>query len=780
MTRRHSAVSFESLEDRLCLASVPFQLADTNVTPQGSSPHLITEFGEHVLFAVNDRQTGYAFWKTDGTEAGTELITSIRPSESFIYAAHLLGNLGNNIVFVAEDIYSDQVDLWVTDGTPEGSTVISSLGSDNDYVSVTDSLVMDGEYYFLLSRNGYSELWVSDGTETGTRIVNTLNDNSPSYASNLASVDHGIIFTIHIYEQPSELWSSNGTTAGTAKITLLGNSWIPGGDFATAEGSTYFFTQSREGIDRKFRTELWKTDGTEAGTRAIHTFERSSELSRQPIIVLNDTILFFASDENLIDQLWTVDPATDIVEPLTDSTRSLRPSILHTANNYIYFTTYGVYGVELWKSDGTGDGTQVVMSFGQSSFGDGAIQHLASIDDQVYFSVDAGDGVRLWTSDGTEAGTRPLGDVREPEHIEPIRSTLYLSANDPVGGRELFRVDPVSGDASLVKDISLGTADAVVGNWIDADDKHIFTSQPHFLWAPTGEVSIWETTGVQETTIRLSSFPSTSLSVTEQDSILVGDSLYWLQQNNRSYVVNVWVRHLKDQTEEQLTFFAHDNVLLPGPPRIRGLLAVGDKLILKSDNQLWALDEATPDGASLFFDFGESGYTWDHHVLSTNANSFLMFHTDADSDTNAYSSILNRTNVLTGTTTNVAAFDGRPAEVILLNDHLVFRIYNDRDETAQLWTSDGTSEGTQRLPVPNQGHPFPPYSLTANELMPFFVYYYRAQKKELWTTDGTPDSTKFIADLSRFPQLNSNELIPFGNWIYFSAWDKTVGEELWV
>jgi ELWxxDGT repeat protein len=75
--------------------------------------------------------------------------------------------------------------------------------------------------------------------------------------------------------------------------------------------------------------------------------------------------------------------------------------------------TDGVSGNELWMSDGTAAGTQLLANIAPD---DGTASanpsELVPFAGQVYFTADDGvSGVELWRSDGTAAGTAHVKDV---------------------------------------------------------------------------------------------------------------------------------------------------------------------------------------------------------------------------------------------------------------------------------------------------------------------------------------------------------------------------------
>jgi len=83
------------------------------------------------------------------------------------------------------------------------------------------------------------------------------------------------------------------------------------------------------------------------------------------------------------------------------------PSYLTVVGNTLFFVaTDGSsnHGYELWKSDGTGPGTNMFKDI--NIYGDGSPYGFAAIGTSLYFvATDSTSGLELWKSDGVVGGT---------------------------------------------------------------------------------------------------------------------------------------------------------------------------------------------------------------------------------------------------------------------------------------------------------------------------------------------------------------------------------------
>ena len=173
----------------------------------------------------------------------------------------------------------------------------------------------------------------------------------------------------------------------------------------------------------------------------------------------------------------------------TTSTQDAEPEYISMTNNLIFFAANdGIHGLELWKSDGTAAGTQIVKDI-IPGFGVFEITGGVALDEIAIYSVDTEEyGVELWRTDGTEAGTFLIKDINPGKGdgmftwptFYRLGNEIYFNGNDGVHGGELWKTDGTSAGTVMVKDInpgSLGSSPTVpsfklIGNTIyfNADD----------------------------------------------------------------------------------------------------------------------------------------------------------------------------------------------------------------------------------------------------------------------------------------------------------------------
>ena len=401
-------------------------------------PRAFFDLDGTLLFQGDDGSTGAELWRSDGTAAGTSLVLDLGSGSS--YPSEL--TRAGDTVFFRSGSASLMNRLWKTDGTPQGTRLLTEFESYHNHETFSlRELTAVGDLLLFAGGDYPWQLRKSDGTPAGTTLVAMLPPNVfPHYVEGSILSRGDLAFFQGMTETwQQELWKSDGTEAGTES---LGAPLPPTRgllkDFSALRGETLLFA----GLDSEHGEELWQSDGTEAGTFLLaETVAGPDSQPLGPFATTGLTVFFAAGG----DELWKNDAGgTSLVRALPGNP-SFGIRSLTAVGNRVYFSyDDGTNGRELWMSDGTEEGTRMVEDLvpGPGSSHPRELQAQGSI--LVFSATDGVHGVELWRSDGTKLGTRMLQDVApgelpsSPTEFTASGSNLYFAATDGTTGFELW------------------------------------------------------------------------------------------------------------------------------------------------------------------------------------------------------------------------------------------------------------------------------------------------------------------------------------------------------
>ncbi|HEX2879910.1 MAG TPA: ELWxxDGT repeat protein, partial [Polyangiaceae bacterium] len=284
---------------------------------------------------------------------------------------------------------------------------------------------------------------------------------SPSNPQNLTKVGNTLYFSA-TDTTGTELWKSNGTLAGTVKVKDInaGAGSSNPQHLADVDGTLFFMADN--GADGN---ELWISNGTSGGTVMVKDINNGPSSSNPEAMVVMDGLVYFvASDGATGTELWKSDGTEEgtlqVADVYNGTSSGLTSPSLTVMGNAIYFKgTNAANGSELWKSDGTSAGTVLVKDV--NTTGSSSPQNLIKVGSTLFFSANDGTiGEELWKSDGTTAGTVLVKDIHTtagtgstPNSFVNANGTLFLVATDASNGAELWKSDGSDAGTVLVKDI---------------------------------------------------------------------------------------------------------------------------------------------------------------------------------------------------------------------------------------------------------------------------------------------------------------------------------------
>jgi len=395
------------------------------------------------------------------------------------------------LIFAADD-GSTGSEFYAANGTD--ITFLGDLNpGNNDAFTILSAFqeVRGGALFAAFDPDIGSELFFTDGTPGGTRLVEDIAPGPTGSAPfQFAGIGDTVIFAA-ASANGVELYSSDGTEEGTGLLRDI----RPGVSSSFPEG----FTEFNDGLifladDGATGRELWFTDGTEFGTRRLRDINPGG-----------DDAAAFAFEAGL------------------------QESVDNVLGDFFFFAAdNGTVGLELWRTDGTEDGTFLVSNINPTPGVGSSPAAFSAFNGRMYFQANDGvNGVELWVSDGTNSGTQILQDINPagdafPAFPTPLGDQLIFSATDGVNGTELWVTDGTPGGAELLRDINGGGGASAPRDLTVLGDQIVFTA-----FEPSTGTELYVTDGTVEGTRLLADIAPGGFSSEPINFVVAGDLLYF-------------------------------------------------------------------------------------------------------------------------------------------------------------------------------------------------------------------------------------------------------------
>jgi ELWxxDGT repeat protein len=348
-------------------------------------PNNLIVFNNKLYFTASNSTFGRELWEFNGTSLA-------RISDINVGAGNSNpGNLtvvGNKLFFTSVDSSSIRK-LWFYDGTSVNLVDVNPGFATTSTPTFTTAF--NNRLFFSAKNN--SQLWSTDGTIAGTQVI-TAGGVTNSTPRSLTVVGTNLYFTANDGTSGQEIWQyQSGTTASLLKdITLGNNSYAP--ERLTAVGNTlYFVTDS----DNDFNLELWKSDGTAAGTAIIGTDGQPPNLGLGSIYLtaVGNTLYLVANDPTSGLELWKTDgTVANIVKDISSGSPDSLPTSLVNFNGTLAFAASDGISREVWFSDGTESNTLRVSNIAIE--GNADPKWLTVVGNKLFFTANGANGTELY------------------------------------------------------------------------------------------------------------------------------------------------------------------------------------------------------------------------------------------------------------------------------------------------------------------------------------------------------------------------------------------------
>jgi ELWxxDGT repeat protein len=395
---------------------------------------------------------------------------------------YYLTPLGSRVLFVADDGTSG-TELWATNGTT--TAMVKEIGPGSAGAGPNE-VTRAGSYVFFSAYDGTTGLWRTNGTGGGTIRLGDQTPLNPPVA-----VGSRIYFASAATGTGTELYTSDGTVSGTKRLTDL-REGDPSG-ISELTMARFGTKVAFPGIGSDGAHDLWLSGPTVGSAKRVKDF--GANVIIDWIGNANGTLYVSILRSPGKYELWKSDGTrngTVLVKSL--------PGYAHvptTAGSVVYFVvTTDAAGEELWRSKGTRATTGMVKDIASGSTSSNP-ENLTAVGSRLFFVATSAGDRELWRSNGSKTGTVRVRNINPSGSSDPVALTsvagvLHFFAQDGTSGFEPWRSDGTKAGTRLIKDVRPGGP----GSFVCADCRFAKLGTRVYFSADDGVhgAELWRTT----------------------------------------------------------------------------------------------------------------------------------------------------------------------------------------------------------------------------------------------------------------------------------------------
>lgn len=392
-----------------------------------------------LFYSGYDPEHGIELWAVDLETDISYLVKDINPGpKSSILRSQSPILVKDKVVFLVEG--DNGLEIWQSDGSEQGTTKFLELTSGLERITGIQ-MFSNGNVFYFGSRNitnSVISLFVSDGTIEGTKIAYSGIAGEEWYNPDISSggaftrfEGDDLHFLVNKKNSSVAFWYKTDLNAGTFRqlrtvfdrtntVSLNGNDYFIGSD-----PSTNFMA-------------LYKFDGvSNLKVKALPSYSNSEKLTK-----VNGILYFFIGDDDFLNenideqsvQLWRSDGTTNGTFRIRTFDTKLSPYRWEyhqfrvvELNNKAYFLLAGneFQKTQIWAINATGTTADLAVEIPGN--GDFMSNKFQSVGSYMYFFGYLDNDYRIWKTNGSESGTKLLPNVPNGE----LAGTVILpSVND--------------------------------------------------------------------------------------------------------------------------------------------------------------------------------------------------------------------------------------------------------------------------------------------------------------------------------------------------------------
>jgi ELWxxDGT repeat protein len=718
---------------------------------------LITS-GSELIYFPYFKSGHYELWRTDGTTDGTiKLVDAMSNAQIIMFEDH--------VFFTANDGVHGK-ELWITDGTLTGTKMIKDIDSTGDGISNAKFQIINGELYFCSKDQN---LWKTDGTESGTLMIGPF---TSIFSSFTAGIGNKWLVGHQDNNDGEQFYIFDLTTHDfTFFRDIIPGPWADDEAEPCAtvfKGAIYFILKGSGSY------ELWKTDGTEANTSVVYSFDLPQGARLEEMWTLNDKLYIEvrSADDSQSSILMSGDELNKFTTIFTGSYAFTR---LEFGDKFITVVSDGIHDYEPWISDGTAAGTHILKDI--ETITTAGTTDIATTHDRLFIFNEDGLGQRsLWSSDGSESGTikltegLPAYNLHTPLYVHGSKG--FFVNDDGVHGKELWVTDGTPSGTFMLTDAIAGAGGSDIFSIVWKGDIGYFNVHDDAI----NDYQLWKTDGTSAGTVKVTSNGfNVSEAVQFKDQFYLSSHPYMLTKNDGSQEFPTDVKLIDPSANPNNYGY------------IRGLQAGANYMFFGADdgvhgNEMW-ISDGTDAGTHMVKDVHTASNDDATYSVRPDLvlNDVVYFVAAQTTDLELWRSDGSDAGTYMVKDINPAG-SSNPSDFKVVGD-LIYFLADDGSHGIEAWKTDGTASGTTMVKdiKPGAGSSYPFFGVLNGSTL-YFTADDGVHGFELWSTDGTENNTKLLKDIhpglhGAFPPVNRG-VVANGH-VYFSADDGTHGTNLW-
>lgn len=603
---------------------------------------------EVAFFIAWSAARGEELWRSDGTSAGTFVLTALAEPYPFLHSEYGFVALPHGVLFEAVEP-AEVAGYWFAAADGSSLSRLPDLEPPAETFPPAESLA-------LFPSSSGRALFLATSAATGR-----------------------------------ELWSSDGSAGGTFAVTELGVGAADGDFRAVLESSgrvVFLAGTTAAGV------EVWASDAEGLSARPLSNFDRPEPFTRPriPPFVSDDSVWVVASEDQELDHVWQC--------PLSGAGQERRTSFVRFAgtseplgfagrDRRFFFEVCIDARIALWTSDGTSLGTHEEIFTGDSclpgfrgshwkqTLPDGglALEWPSEGVEQI-FRIDYSGGARQLTrfATGYLRGAFLRGEdlfyprilAEGPElwrtDLLELESKRVAPLDEPGSARYTSSIVPVGGDGALVAYPSNGPGEIW---WIDGGSGTV---------RPIGTQSLGIDVG------------------SNWSPVALGDDLYFVARDDDGQ--GLYRYRPSIESFERLT----PPGVLVDTTAYRPIVVDFDLAILGRDETGWRLGRFSPVDDSFHWIglAGEPAAEWSDPSWASYRGRVLFAWRTAEAGAELWASDFTEVGTAQVADIEPGAFSSFPRAFVSSSKGVFFSAF-DSASGFELWRSDGTAAGTSRV-----------------------------------------------------------------------------------